>query len=96
MRLPLSGCADDSVPFAPTIEPTTAVAGLTRGGTIFATPNTQLGIHNQAQCGAAVSAMLAPSPTAATESGAILIAVTTNTKTATDVVFFWLEVNAMT
>lgn len=58
--------------------------------------NTQLGIHNQAQVGGAVAALLAPTAITATESGAILIAVTANcTTTATDVVFNWLEVNAM-
>jgi hypothetical protein len=58
--------------------------------------NTQLGIHDQAQCGSAVSAMLAPSLITATESGAILVAVTGNATTATsDITFNWLEVNAM-
>jgi len=58
--------------------------------------NTQIGIHNQAQIGAAVASMLAPSLITATESGAILIAVTGNATTATsDIVFNWLEVNAM-
>jgi hypothetical protein len=58
--------------------------------------NTQIGIHNQAQVGAAVASMLAPSLITATESGAILIAVTGNATTAaSDIVFNWLEVNAM-
>jgi hypothetical protein len=58
--------------------------------------NTQLGIHNQAQIGAAVGAMLAPSAITATEGGAILVAITGNsTITASDIVFSFLEVNAM-
>lgn len=58
--------------------------------------NTQIGIHNQAQIGAAVASMLAPSLITATESGAITLAVTGNATTATsDIVFNWLEVNAM-
>jgi hypothetical protein len=58
--------------------------------------NTQIGIHNQAQIGAAVASMLAPSLIAATENNAINIAVTGNATTATaDIVFNWLEVNAM-
>ncbi len=58
--------------------------------------NTQIGIHNQAQIGAATAALLAPSLITATESGAILIAVTGNATTAaSDIVFNWLEINAM-
>lgn len=57
--------------------------------------NTQLSIHSQAQVGAAVSALQAPTALTATESGAIIIAITANTTTATDVVFNWLEINAM-
>jgi hypothetical protein len=58
--------------------------------------NTQIGIHNQAQIGAAVASMLSPSLITATESGAINIAVTGNATTAaTDIAFNWLEVNAM-
>ena len=58
--------------------------------------NTQIGIHSQAQIGGAVAALLAPSLITATESGAILIAITGNATTATsDIVFNWLEVNAM-
>lgn len=61
-----------------------------------ANSNTQLGIHNQAQVGAAVSAMLAPSAITATENAAILIAITGNATTATtDIVFNFLEINAM-
>ena len=49
--------------------------------------NTQQAIHSQAQVGAAVSALLAPQNLTITESGAIIVAVTANTTTATDVVF---------
>lgn len=57
--------------------------------------NTQIGLHSQAQVGAAVSALLAPSLITATESGAILIAVTGNATTATtDILFNFLEVLA--
>ena len=58
--------------------------------------NTKIGIHNQAQVGAAVAAMLAPSLITATESGAILVAVTGNATTAaTDILFNYLEVQMM-
>jgi hypothetical protein len=58
--------------------------------------NTQIGLHQQAQIGNAVAALLAPSLTTATESGAILVAVTGNATTAaSDIVFNFLEVNAM-
>lgn len=58
--------------------------------------NTQIGIHNQAQVGAAVAALLAPSLITAPENGTILIAVTGNATTAaSDIVFNALEVNAM-
>lgn len=58
--------------------------------------NTQLGLHSQAQIGAAVAVMLAPAAIAAVESGPILVAVTGNcTTAATDVVFNFLEINAM-
>ncbi len=61
-----------------------------------ANSNTQISIHSQAQVGAAVSALLAPTTNiTATENAAILIAVTANTTTATDVVFTFLEVNAV-
>lgn len=57
--------------------------------------NTQLGIHEQAQIGAAVASMLAPSAITATESGAILVAITGNAATtATDILFNALVVNA--
>lgn len=58
--------------------------------------NTQIGLHQQAQVGGAVAALLAPSLITAAENGAILIAVTGNATTAvTDIVFNFLEVNAM-
>jgi hypothetical protein len=61
-----------------------------------AASNTQIGLHQQAQVGAAVSALLAPSLITATESGAILIAVTGNATTAaSDIVFNALQVTAL-
>ena len=57
--------------------------------------NTQIGIHNQAIVSTAV-APVAPSLITAVESAAILIAVTGNATTAaSDIVFNFLEVNAM-
>ena len=75
-------------------------AGWQLQGSVFkygiAGSNTQIGIHNQAQIGAAVASMLAPSLITATESGAILVAITGNATTATtDIVFNWLEISAM-
>lgn len=61
-----------------------------------AASNTQIGLHQQAQTGGTVGTLLAPALITATESGAILVAVTGNaTTTATDIVFNFLEVNAM-
>jgi hypothetical protein len=61
-----------------------------------AASNTQIGLHQQAQIGGAVAALLAPSLITATESGAILIAVTGNATTAaTDIVFNALQVQAL-
>lgn len=58
--------------------------------------NTQIGLHQQAQIGNAVANLLKPSLITATESGAILVAVTGNATTAaSDIVFNFLEVNAM-
>ena len=58
--------------------------------------NTQIGLHQQCQVGAAVSALLAPALITATESSPILIAITGNATTATsDIVLNFLEVNAM-
>lgn len=58
--------------------------------------NTQIGLHQQAQIGAAVAAMLAPSLITAVENAAILIAITGNATTAaTDIVFNFLQVTAM-
>ena len=57
--------------------------------------NTQIGLHNQAQVGAAVASMLAPNLVTATESGAVLVAITGYASTTvTDVVFNFLQVNA--
>ncbi len=59
--------------------------------------NTQIGLHQLAQVpGAAQVPPVAPSLIAAVESGPILIAVVANVAvTATDIVFNFLEVNAM-
>lgn len=61
-----------------------------------AASNTQIGLHQQAQIGSAVASMLKPQLITAVESGPILIAVTGNAATAaTDIVFNFLEVNAL-
>jgi hypothetical protein len=58
--------------------------------------NTQIGIHQSAQTGNTVSALLAPTLITAAENAPILIAVTGNATTAAnDIVFSFLEVNAM-
>jgi hypothetical protein len=58
--------------------------------------NTQIGLHQQAQMGGTVSSLLKPSLITAVESGAILIAVTGNATTAaSDILFNFLEINAM-
>lgn len=58
--------------------------------------NTQIGIHNQAQIGNAVEALLAPSAITATESGNILVAVTGNATTAaSDILLNFFEVFGM-
>lgn len=58
--------------------------------------NTQIGLHQQAQVGAAVASLLVPSLITAAENGAILIAITGNATTAaSDILFNFLEVNAM-
>jgi hypothetical protein len=58
--------------------------------------NNQIGLHQQAQIGAATAALLAPSLITATEANAILVAVTGNATTAaSDILFNFLEVNAM-
>lgn len=54
--------------------------------------NTQIGIHNQAQCGAAVEALLSPALLTTPENAAIIVAVTGNATTAaTDIAFNWFE-----
>jgi hypothetical protein len=58
--------------------------------------NTQIGLHQQAQIGNAVANLLKPSLITAVENAPILIAVTGNATTAaSDIVFNFLEVNAM-
>lgn len=79
---------------------TTSGGGWILGANVFkygaAGSNTQIGLHQQAQVGGAVAALLAPSLITAAENGAILIAVTGNATTAvTDIVFNFLEVNAL-
>jgi hypothetical protein len=60
-----------------------------------ANSNTQIAIHQQAQVGAAVSALLAPTLPTATENAPILVAVTGNATTATtDIVFNMLQIVA--
>ncbi|WP_407146253.1 hypothetical protein [Bradyrhizobium sp. ORS 86] len=57
--------------------------------------NTQLAVHNQAQVGAAVAALVSPQALTLTENAVINVVVTGNAATAaTDIVFNWLEVNA--
>ena len=58
--------------------------------------NTQLAIHEAAQAGNTVGALLAPAPLTVAESGPILVAVTGNAATVvTDITFNFLDVNAM-
>jgi hypothetical protein len=58
--------------------------------------NTQLAIHQAAQTGATVSALLAPQNTTAVESAPILVAVTGNAATAVgDISLSFVEINAM-
>lgn len=61
-----------------------------------ANANTQIGLHQQAQIGNAVANLLKPTLITAVENAAILVAVTGNaTTTVSDIVFNFLEVNAM-
>lgn len=74
--------------------------GWSLGASVFkygnAGSNTQLGVNLQNLAGAASSALLAPAAITATESGAILVAVTGNATTAaSDVVFNLLQVLGM-
>ncbi len=58
--------------------------------------NTQITLHQQSQVAATVTALTAPQLATATESGAILIAVTGNcATTATDIVFSFMEINCV-
>lgn len=58
--------------------------------------NTQLALHEASQSGTVVGGLVAPSTLTATESGAIIIAITGNATTATtDIKFSFLEINAM-
>lgn len=57
--------------------------------------NTQLAIHASSQSGNLVSPLVSPTLLTATESGAILIAVTANVNPTTDATFNFLDVNAM-
>jgi hypothetical protein len=57
--------------------------------------NTQLSLHNQAQIGNAVEALVTPTPITATENAPILVAVTGNATTAvSDILLNFLEINA--
>lgn len=61
-----------------------------------ANSNTQLGVNQQMQVGAASPALKAPSLITATENGAILIAITGNAATVvSDIIFNSLEVDAL-
>jgi len=58
--------------------------------------NTQEALHQSAQVGSVLSALIAPGSLTATESGAIIIAITGNATTAVgDIVFNFLEVFAL-
>lgn len=58
--------------------------------------NTQLGIHTSAQMGSSIGQLLPPSLLTATESGAILVAITGNAGTAAaDITLNFVEANAM-
>ena len=77
---------------------TTNGGGWSLGASVYKTGvgggNTQLCVHEAAQVGGAVAALLAPSAAAAVESGAILIAVTGNATTvATDILLNFFQVN---
>lgn len=79
---------------------TTNGGGWALGANVFkygaAGSNTQIGLHQQAQSGNAVGALLAPSLITANEGGAILVAVTGNATTAaSDIVFNFLQVEGM-
>lgn len=79
---------------------TTSNAGWEISANVFkygaAGSNTQLAIHSQAQVGNAVSALTIPALLTMTENAAINIAIICTAATgAGDVVFNWLEINAM-
>ena len=79
---------------------TTNNAGWQVQGSIFKVgntgSNTQLCIHDQAQCGSVVSAMLVPTIANAIENAVINIVVTGNAATTnTDIVIYFTEINAM-
>ena len=58
--------------------------------------NTQICLHESAQVGSVVGSLLVPTMTTATESGAILVAVTGNAATATtDIALNLMEIQAM-
>ena len=83
---------------ADTAAVTTNGGGWSLGASVYKTGvgggNTQLCVHEAAQVGGAVAALLAPSATTAVESGAILIAVTGNATTvATDILLNFFQVN---
>lgn len=80
---------------------TAGAGGWTISASVFkagaAGSNTQIALHQLNQSGSVAAALVAPTTNlTATESGAIIIAVTGNAPTATnDVVYNFLEVNAM-
>jgi hypothetical protein len=79
---------------------TTGAAGWSVEANVFkygiAGSNTQLALHQSAQIGATVGGLVVPSPLTLTESGAIIMAITTTSPTATgDTVYNFMEVNGM-
>ena len=79
---------------------TTGAAGWQINAQVFkygaAGSNTQLCLHESTQIGSTVSSLVSPQQTTATESGAILIAITGNaTTTATDIALNFVQINAM-
>jgi hypothetical protein len=79
---------------------TSAAGGWSLGADIFkygaAGSNTQQAIHQQAQAGSVVGALVAPSAVTAPENAPILVAITGNAgTTAADIVFNFMQIEAM-
>lgn len=78
----------------------TSGGGWSLKGSVFkygaAASNTQIGLNDQNLLGAVAAVLLAPQLITATESGAILVAITGNATTAaSDIVFNFLSLNAL-